>query len=159
MATQDDSKIRWYFLWPAISCAFPVAFLLVALLSDIPSNALGRLVELIGGLMYWSLFVLVPPSLMFWGYAIYFDWCHHRVAHQELPKTRASIRLVVAALFLGGVALVFRGALPTSVVAFVEGPLAFGLLPAIVAVYRIASTRVDGQASESHISQPNSRAY
>lgn len=152
----DSSKIKWFLLWPVISCTVPLVFLLVSIIANVPEDAPEQLVSLIGGLMYLALFVFVPPSVMFWGYAIYFDWCRHRVARQKLSKRCASISLAVVALFLGGIALLFRGALLSSWVTFVEGPLAFGLLPAIVAVYRIARTGVDLQPLETQFAQSDS---
>lgn len=137
---QDESRVKWWLLWPALSCAVPVGFVLVMIVPGIPTARADDILSLIGGLMFGALYVIVPPAFLFWGYAICFDWCKHRVEQEQLSKVSASARLAVLALLLGCIALLFFGALPTSWAAILRGPVAYGFVPAIVAVVRIART-------------------
>lgn len=140
---QDESRIKWWLLWPALSCAIPVGFVLVAIVPGIPTATADGILSLIGSLMFGALYVIVPPTFLFLGYAICFDWCKHRVEQRQLSKVSASAGLAVLALLLGCIALLFHGALPTNWAAILQGPVAFGLVPAIVTVVRIARTQQD----------------
>lgn len=143
MPEKYGSRHRWFVLWPVLSCSLTFVHLLASLFYDAPSDAIAQIPELLVSLSYWAFFVFVPPGLLFLGYAFYFDWCRNRVVREKTSRLSASCWLAAIALLSGGIALGFRGALPTTWVTFIEGPVAFGLLPAIVAVFRIARTGIE----------------
>lgn len=142
---------NWYVLWPMLACVLPLAFYGLAIIASLflgggQAIGAGTIVEITVALLGIAIFILALPVFCFMAYEIYFKWLSVRVNEGTLSAKSAAIRLAVVAFFIGVLALLPRGALPIHWFAILEGPIAFGLVPAVVAAVRI--TRIKDPSSE-----------
>ncbi|WP_377467596.1 hypothetical protein [Populibacterium corticicola] len=143
--TEQDSRARigGYIVWSALSCLTPVTVVVVSFLGGVFTATADEIAMVIGGIMFGVPYVILPPALCFFVFGIYFDGISHKVRTAQITKRKAMLRVVIWAVLLACLAGLVRGALPTTLSGFVEGAIALGLLPAVVAVVRVRGIKIE----------------
>lgn len=136
-------KRNWYVLWPLLSCLLPTLvfflFLLVGLVTG-GNGEVGRLeiiASTLGGFVYTAFAAFIIPILCFLPFEIFFRWSEVRVLQGTQSKRRAATKLVLVAFVIGLLAVLPVLTLPINALKILSGPIAFSLVPSIVAVWRI----------------------